>query len=253
MMYIATPLVLFMVSLGGIRFFSDDPPKRENGKRVIIHAVTGAIMVTCLIGLASSTTGIDVGMCWNGAPDSGGGASVSVDSGDNTDAGDIQIPVPKQSYSKSTGLYVSTEALDSRGANSENDYYDVPDSVAYDLGAGTAHDLGTTTSEATTPATTLSTTPSTAPLATTTESEDKEDQSSNTPYLYGAAIMLSIVFPVYVIRKRRKTNKGKEEKEKLREWVGAQLRDGEDPKLLKKALENGGCNPSMVDVAMQKL
>ncbi len=69
--YLTPPVVLFMLVLGGIRFLSDDPLKREEGKQVIMLAVGGAVMVVTLLGVASMVAGIDLGMCWAGAPSPG--------------------------------------------------------------------------------------------------------------------------------------------------------------------------------------
>ncbi|MBU4340973.1 MAG: hypothetical protein KJ928_00065 [Candidatus Altiarchaeota archaeon] len=63
MMYLTPPVVLFMLVLGGIRFMSDDPLKRKDGKRVIMLAIGGAVAVAVLLGLASGVVGIDIGMC----------------------------------------------------------------------------------------------------------------------------------------------------------------------------------------------
>jgi len=74
------------------------------------------------------------------------------------------------------------------------------------------------------------------------------------PYLLGAIVLTAIIFVVLrSSRLRRMEHKKKEEEEKLRIWTEEQLRNGEDPELLKKALEGQGTDPAVVDEFMKRL
>lgn len=129
----------------------------------------------------------------------------------------------------------------------EVNHYCDPDCVE---GVDPDCELGTTTVRATTLPTAISTTVST----TTLEPEEKQDIIGYLPYLVGAIILIVIIF--VVLRSNRiskKERKKKDEEEKLRNWVEEQLREGEDPALLKKALEKQGSSPKVVDEFMQKL
>jgi len=89
---------------------------------------------------------------------------------------------------------------------------------------------------------------------TTVKPEEKEDLSSYLPYILAVIIIIAII--ILIQRRQRKTrpeSKKSEEEEKLRYWIEGQLRAGEDPELLKKALEKQGSNPAMVDEIMQRL
>ena len=123
-----------------------------------------------------------------------------------------------------------------------------------ELGTTTVRGLGTTTVRelgTTTPATTL---PTTVPTTTTIEQQEGNGLEGYLPYLFGVIIL--VVIAVVVLRSsqlRRMDRKRKEEKEKLGNWVEGQLRTGEDPELLKKALKKQGAEPAMVDEVMKKL
>jgi len=113
------------------------------------------------------------------------------------------------------------------------------------LGTTTIRELGTTT-----PATTL---PTTIP-ATTTMKQQEGDLSSYLPYLIGVIILA--VIAVIAIRSsqiKKIDQKRGEDEENLMNWVEGRLRIGEDPKLLKNALEKQGADPTIVDEVMKKL
>jgi len=118
-----------------------------------------------------------------------------------------------------------------------------------------------TTIPTTLPITLLTTLPTTIPITTlpttipttTIRPEEKEDIDTYLPYLLGAIILTAIIL---LIRKRqgiKRNLKEKEEEEKLREWVESQLKVGEDPELLKKALEREGSDPAIVDEVIERL
>jgi len=95
--------------------------------------------------------------------------------------------------------------------------------------------------------------PTTVPT-TTLEPEERQDLGSYLPYLIGAiALVLIAIVVLKGNRRRRMQHKGKEEEQKLRIWTEQQLRNGEDPELLKKALKEQNSDPSMVDEFMKKL
>lgn len=135
-----------------------------------------------------------------------------------------------------------------------DDYCDRKDDLICDPdcaeGADPDCELGTTTVRVTTVPTTI---PTTVPT-TTIEHEESGGLSGYLPYLVGVIVL--IVIAVVVLRSNRlgrMDQKKKEEKEKLRIWAEEQLRNGEEPELLKKALEKQGADPSMVDEVMKRL
>ncbi|OYT54291.1 MAG: hypothetical protein B6U72_03105 [Candidatus Altiarchaeales archaeon ex4484_2] len=73
-------------------------------------------------------------------------------------------------------------------------------------------------------------------------------------YLLTAAVLLVTAFFVY---RKREENKQAEEKQrkrrKLIEWIGEQLRDGEDPKKLKTVVRSQGFEPELVDYVERRL
>jgi len=129
-----------------------------------------------------------------------------------------------------------------------------------DEGADPDCGLGTTTAGTTAPTTISATTsipvttvqPTTVP--TTIEPGKEEGLSGYLPYLLGAIALIAIIFFISkALQRSRKEQKSKEEEQKLRTWTEQQLRSGEDPELLKNAIEDQDSDPSMVDEIMKKL
>ena len=126
-------------------------------------------------------------------------------------------------------------------------------------------ELGTTTTGTTAPTTISATTsvpvttaqPTTLPTiipVTTLEPEKEEGLSGYLLYLLGAIALIAIIFFIYkVLQRSRKGQRSKEDEQKLRTWAEEQLRSGEDPELLKKAIEDQNSDPSMVDEIMKRL
>ena len=107
--------------------------------------------------------------------------------------------------------------------------------------------IGTTTTQPTTIPTTL-------PTTTTIEQEGGQDILGYLPYLVIAIIAIVII---HRLRKKQQTakieQKKKKEEQDLREWVEEQLRNGEDPELLRRALKRQGTSPAIVDELMDML
>jgi len=102
LVYLTPPVVLFMLLVGGIRFMSDAPLKRKEGKGVLMLAIGGAVMVMVLLALASLIAGIDVGMCWTAPGPSGGGGG-----GDCVANGGKCMTLECSSYDSCSSLYGS--------------------------------------------------------------------------------------------------------------------------------------------------
>ena len=103
----------------------------------------------------------------------------------------------------------------------------------------------------TTRATTL---PTTVPTTTTIEPEGGQDIIGYLPYFIGAIVL--VIIAAVVLRSNRMgrmKQKKKKDEEDLREWVEEQLRSGEDPELLRRALKKQGASPAMVDGIMDRL
>jgi len=70
----------------------------------------------------------------------------------------------------------------------------------------------------------------------------------------GAILLIAIIL---LIRRRQQKikleAKRSKEEEELRYWLEGRLREGEDPELLKKAIQGEGSNPAMVDEIMERL
>jgi len=114
--------------------------------------------------------------------------------------------------------------------------------------------IPTTTSTPATLQTTIPTTIPTTSLETTTTilpGEEKEDYSYLT-YIGGALIIIVALFVIIRKVRSRKTLKKVGEGE-LRYWIEGKLKMGENPELLKKALERQGSDPKIVDEIMQKM
>lgn len=114
--------------------------------------------------------------------------------------------------------------------------------------------LGTTTVGVTTVPTTLPTTIPTTVPTTTTEQQEGGGLEGYLPYLAGVIVLA--VIAVIVLRSKqlkKMEQKRKKEEEDLSFWVEGRLRSGEDPELLKKALERQGASPAVVDEIMKKL
>jgi len=115
-------------------------------------------------------------------------------------------------------------------------------------------ELGTTTVGATTLPSTLPTTIPTTLPTTTIEQQEGSDLEGYLPYLVGFIVLVVIVFVVLRSnRLGRMEQKNKEKGEKLRIWAEEQLKNGEDPELLKNALEKQGADPKIVDEFMKKM
>jgi len=115
-------------------------------------------------------------------------------------------------------------------------------------------ELGTTTVRATTVPTTLPTTIPTTLPTTTIEQQEGGGLEGYLPYLFVVVFLVVIAVVVHRSRQiKRMEQKREEEREKLGNWIEGQLRTGEDPKLLKKALEKQGADAAMVDEVMEKL
>ncbi|MBU4266394.1 MAG: hypothetical protein L6243_05710 [Candidatus Altiarchaeales archaeon] len=114
------------------------------------------------------------------------------------------------------------------------------------LGTTTVRELGTTALP--------TTVPTTPPTTTTIEQREGGGLEGYLPYLFGVIVL--VVIAVVVLRSiqlRRMGRKREEEGERLRNWVEGRLRIGEDPALLKKALEKQGADTAIVDEFMKKL
>ncbi len=125
-----------------------------------------------------------------------------------------------------------------------------------------------TTTPATVPATISTTIPTTIPttsstitlttsttsttsISTTIKAEEKEGNSS---LLYaGAVLVLLAVIAIAVIRVRSMRTLRKVDDGELKYWIEGKLKTGENPALLKKALEKQGSDPKIVDEIMQKI
>jgi len=102
----------------------------------------------------------------------------------------------------------------------------------------------------------------TAKLGTTTTVKSPSTSEGNSlgsilgylPYLLIIIIAIAIILR---LRKRQQIaeseRKKKKEEEDLRIWAEEQLRNGEDPALLKKALEKQGADPAVVDEFMRRV
>jgi len=116
-------------------------------------------------------------------------------------------------------------------------------------GADPDCELGITTSTA--PPTTI---PTTLPTTTTIEQGGGQDILGYLPYLI---ILIIAIVIIHRLRKRQKIagieQKKKKEEEDLREWVEEQLKNGEDPELLRRALKRQGASPAVVDEIMDGL
>jgi len=108
-----------------------------------------------------------------------------------------------------------------------------------------------TTTTSTAPPTTIPTTLSTT---TTIEQEGGWGVLGYLPYIIMVIIATVII---HRLRKKQQTakieQKKKKEEQDLREWVEEQLRNGEDPELLRRALKRQGASPAMVDEIMDGL
>jgi len=104
-----------------------------------------------------------------------------------------------------------------------------------------------TTLPTTVPTTLAATLPTTVPT-TTLRPEQKDDLSGYLPYLAGVIVLAIIAFIVLRSnRLRRMEQKKKEEKDNLRKWTEEQLRNGEDPELLNKAISAQGTDAANLD------
>ena len=116
-------------------------------------------------------------------------------------------------------------------------------------GADPDCELGTTTSTA--PPTTI---PTTLPTTTTIEPGGGSDILGYLPYII---ILIIAAVIIHRLRKKqqiaRKEQKKRRDEEELREWVEEQLRNGEDPELLRRALKRQGASPAVVDELMDML
>ncbi len=106
--------------------------------------------------------------------------------------------------------------------------------------------MGTTTSTSTILPTTVST--------TTIEPEEGQDILGYLPYII---ILIIAIVIIHRLRNKQQTarieQKKKKDEEDLREWVEEQLRNGEDPELLRRALKRQGASPAVVDEIMDGL
>jgi len=74
-----------------------------------------------------------------------------------------------------------------------------------------------------------------------------------TPYVIGIIAAIFIILLANSITRRRKLRDKGGEDEKITEWVESQLREGEDPNILKKALSGEGVDTKIVDDIMKRL
>lgn len=112
--------------------------------------------------------------------------------------------------------------------------------------------IPTTSTTIPTTNTTSTTSTTTTPLPTTTvQPEEKEDDYT---LLYaGAIVILLIAIAVVVIKIRPLKGLKKVDDGELRYWIEGKLKTGENPSLLKKALEMQGADPAIVDEIMNKI
>jgi len=109
----------------------------------------------------------------------------------------------------------------------------------------------TTTIPTTSSTTTTSTTTTSPPTTTTVQPEEKEE---GLPLLYiSAALVLLIAIAIVVIKIRPLRGLSKVDDGELRYWIEGKLKTGENPSLLKKALEMQGSDPKIVDEIMHKI
>jgi len=83
---------------------------------------------------------------------------------------------------------------------------------------------------------------------------DERDYYNYALYLLGLFVVIAIALIIKQRREQaRKARREREEENELREWIKTQIRDGEDPELLRKALEREGSDPAIVDEIMKRL
>ena len=111
----------------------------------------------------------------------------------------------------------------------------------------------TTIPTTTLPTTTIPTTSSTTTTTTTTTLEPEEKEDDYTLLYAGAALVLIAAIVVVVIMKRSPKGLKNVDDGELRYWIEGKLKTGENPSLLKKALEMQGSDPKIVDELMQKI
>jgi len=83
--------------------------------------------------------------------------------------------------------------------------------------------------------------------------EGEEEYYNYLIYFIGALIIIAALVLIIRKAKAKKPLKKIEGDESLRYWLEGRLKTGENPTLLKKALERQGSDPKIVDEIMQKI
>ena len=86
---------------------------------------------------------------------------------------------------------------------------------------------------------------------TTLPPEKPKDLGDYLPYLLALFIIILLTFLIH--RRQQGIKRRLKGEEKLRGWIEGQLRAGEDPEFLKKALEREGTDQAIVDEIMRKV
>ncbi len=127
-----------------------------------------------------------------------------------------------------------------------------PDCVRFRM-RGNDPDCTTTTLAKTLPTTPAAARPAAIPTPPV-DREEKRNPNGYLPYIIGAIVLVAIILvAVRSNRLRRIKEREREEEKRLRKWTEDQLRNGEDPELLKKALKKQNSDPAMVDEIMERL
>lgn len=101
------------------------------------------------------------------------------------------------------------------------------------------------------PLETLETTTAAVVTTTTLPLEKPKDLGDYLPYLLALFIIILLTFLIH--RRQQGIKRRLKGEEKLRGWIEGQLRAGEDPEFLKKALEREGTDQAIVDEIMRKV